>query len=239
MKELLEKTYNDTCNLDMKEFITDSFLMNKKRFIVTINPEAYMYAEKNKILKEALLSKDTTLIPDAVSVVYAIKKALNKRVTKYPGIDIFKTILEIGNKYHRTVYLYGAKEEVNKDMENYIVENYKDLKIVGRSNGYEKDIEKIKRNILKLKPDIIAVALGVPRQELFISEIYGKLHKGIMIGVGGSFDVIAGHVKRAPKIFIKLNLEWLYRILKEPKRINRFYNNNIKFVIKVKRLKKR
>lgn len=83
------------------------------------------------------------------------------------------------------------------------------------------------------------MALGVPLQEKIIYENISKFEKGIFIGVGGTFDVLSGTKKRAPKIFIKLNLEWLYRIIKEPKRLKRFYENNIKFYLKVKRLAKK
>ena len=89
--------------------------------------------------------------------------------------------------------------------------------------------------VIKLKPDICMVALGIPLQEKIIYKYFDKFKKGIFIGVGGSFDVLSGFKKRAPKIFIKLNLEWLYRIIKEPKRINRFINNNIKFMFKIKK----
>ena len=93
------------------------------------------------------------------------------------------------------------------------------------------------QKIVKLNPDICLVALGIPKQELLISKYIENAKKGIYIGVGGSFDVLSGVKKRAPKIFIKLNLEWLYRIIKEPKRIKRFWNNNVKFLIKVRREK--
>ena len=89
----------------------------------------------------------------------------------------------------------------------------------------------------KEKPDIVLVALGIPLQEKLIYKHLNKFDKGIFVGVGGSFDVISGHKKRAPKIFIKLNLEWLYRILKEPKRLKRFYDSNVKFLFKVKKYK--
>ena len=92
------------------------------------------------------------------------------------------------------------------------------------------------KEIIKCKPDIVLVALGMPQQEELIYKYLDKFKKGIFVGVGGSFDVLSGTIKRAPKIFIKLNLEWLYRILKEPKRLKRFYNNNIKFILKIKKI---
>ena len=91
--------------------------------------------------------------------------------------------------------------------------------------------------IVKKNPDICLVALGIPEQEKTIARHIKEAKKGIYIGVGGSFDVLSGEKKRAPKLFIKLNLEWLYRIIKEPKRLKRFWNNNVKFLLKIKKLK--
>ena len=120
-------------------------------------------------------------------------------------------------------------------MKEVLNKNYPKLKIVGATNGYVVDKDGVFKEISKLKPDIVLVALGIPLQEKLIYKHLGKFDKGIFVGVGGSFDVISGHKKRAPKIFIKLNLEWLYRILKEPKRIKRFYDSNIKFMFKVRK----
>ena len=114
-----------------------------------------------------------------------------------------------------------------------IKEKYPRIKVLGSTNGYVKNRDEIFKNIIDLNPDICLVALGIPMQEELIAKHIDKAKKGIYIGVGGSFDVLSGTKKRAPKIFIKLNLEWLYRILTEPSRLKRFYENNIKFVIKV------
>ena len=89
------------------------------------------------------------------------------------------------------------------------------------------------KKIIKLKPDICLVALGIPEQEKLILKYYDKAEKGIFMGVGGSFDVLSGCKKRAPRISIKLNLEWLYRIIKEPKRLKRFYQYNLKYLFYV------
>ena len=97
--------------------------------------------------------------------------------------------------------------------------------------------DKVFDKISKSNPDIVLVALGIPLQEKLIYKHLSKFKKGIFVGVGGSFDVISGHKKRAPKLLIKLNLEWLYRIAKEPKRIKRFYNSNVRFIFKVRKLK--
>ena len=118
-----------------------------------------------------------------------------------------------------------------------INKEYPDLKIVGSCNGYVKNKDNVFDKMVKLQPDIILVGMGIPMQEKLIYKHIDKFEKGVFIGVGGSLDVISGTKKRAPKLFIKLNLEWLYRILREPKRIKTFYKNNVKFIFKVKKMK--
>ena len=93
--------------------------------------------------------------------------------------------------------------------------------------------------IKELKPDVVLVALGIPNQELLIYNNLDKFDKGIFVGVGGSFDVLSGAKKRAPKYFRKLHLEWLYRLIKEPTRFKRFFTSNIKYIFKINSCKNR
>ena len=104
-------------------------------------------------------------------------------------------------------------------------------------NGYTKDKDLFFDEISKTKPDIVMVALGIPNQERLIYKHLNKFDKGVFIGVGGSFDVLSGYKKRAPKFFVNHNLEWLYRITKEPKRLKRFWNNNVLFIFKIRKYK--
>ena len=112
------------------------------------------------------------------------------------------------------------------------------INVCGYNNGYakgEKDLEDRKKKIIKLKPDFIACALGVMKQELFLNDIYDNVSHGVFIGVGGSFDVLSGNKRRAPLFFRKLKLEWFYRIIREPKRIKGFFQKNVRFVWLVKK----
>ena len=119
------------------------------------------------------------------------------------------------------IFLYGAKEEVVKTAKKKLKEKYENIKIVGTMNGYEKDEQKIIDAINKSNADIVFVALGSPKQENWILNNKEKINAKIFQGVGGSFDVISGNIKRAPKWMQKIGLEWLYRLIKEPKRIFR------------------
>ena len=236
MKELFDKLYNKS-EESFYEILEKNLSQNKKTFIVTANPETFMMSEKDEEMRKLLLDNDTFLVPDGIGIVKAarmINYDVKERIT---GIDIANELLKLGNKQKKSIYLFGAKQEAIDSMEKVLKESYPNLNLVGMSNGYEKDKDKIFEKIVKTKPDIVLVALGIPLQEKLIYKHLDKFDKGIFVGVGGSFDVISGHKKRAPKIFIKLNLEWLYRILKEPKRLKRFYDSNVKFIFKVRRQK--
>ena len=194
-----------------------------------------MYSKEDETYRKMVLDKNVLLVPDSISIIYVMKKAFKEKIDRYPGIDLLVDILTDLNKKKKSLYLYGSTEKVNNDMVKYINNNFPEIRVVGHKNGYQEDETIVENEIIKLKPDAIVVALGIPKQEIFINKIYQKLDKGIMIGVGGSFDVLSGNVKRAPILMRKINLEWLYRILKDPKRFNKFYNKNIKFVFSKKR----
>ena len=194
-----------------------------------------MISEKNEDVRKMLLDKETIMVPDGIGVLKAGKKIgynIEERIT---GIDIANELLKFGNEQKKSIYLFGSKQEVIDSMKKVIKEQYPNLKLVGTSNGYVTDKDKVFDEIVKLEPDIVLVALGIPLQEMLIYKHLNRFKKGIFVGVGGSFDVMSGMKKRAPKIFIKLNLEWLYRIMKEPKRLKRFYDSNVKFLFRIKK----
>ncbi|MEG1648058.1 MAG: WecB/TagA/CpsF family glycosyltransferase [Bacilli bacterium] len=234
MKKYLEKLYSKS-KLEYFKVLKNDLKGNNKKFIVTVNPETLMMSSNDEILQKLLLDKNTSLVPDGISVVKACKKVGYPIVERITGIDIASFLLNEGNINNKSIYLFGAKKDVIEALVNKIKKEYKGLKILGYSDGYVNNRDKVFDEIIKLKPDICLVALGIPDQEKLIYKHINKFTKGIFVGVGGSFDVLSGMKKRAPKLFIKLNLEWLYRIMKEPKRIKRFWNSNVKFMFKVKK----
>ena len=220
--------------------VVDDALKNKKRmFIVTANPETFTYGEKKKDFDKLLIDKNTTLIPDGIGIVKASQMLgfnVKERIT---GIDLANKLMDICNENKYKVCLLGAKEEVLAQLKKVIKEKYPQIKLGSTENGYTKDKDKFFEKIAKDEPDVCLVALGIPNQEELIYKHLDKFKKGIFVGVGGSFDVMSGTKKRAPKIFQKLNIEWLYRIIKEPKRLKRFYDNNVKFILKVRKINKK
>lgn len=236
MRKLFDKLYKKSAQ-SFYEILSDNLKNNKKTFIVTANPETFMISEKNEDVRKMLLDKETVMVPDGIGVLKAGKKIgynIEERIT---GIDIANELLKFGNEQKKSIYLFGSKQEVIDSMKIVIKEQYPNLKLVGTSNGYVTDKDKVFDEIVKLEPDIVLVALGIPLQEMLIYKHLNRFKKGIFVGVGGSFDVMSGMKKRAPKIFIKLNLEWLYRIMKEPKRFKRFYNSNVKFILEIRKYK--
>lgn len=236
MRKLFDKLYKKSAQ-SFYEILSDNLKNNKKTFVVTANPETFMISEKNEDVRKMLLDKETVMVPDGIGVLKAGKKIgynIEERIT---GIDIANELLKFGNEQKKSIYLFGSKQEVIDSMKKVIKEQYPNLKLVGTSNGYVTDKDKVFDEIVKLEPDIVLVALGIPLQEMLIYKHLNRFKKGIFVGVGGSFDVMSGMKKRAPKIFIKLNLEWLYRIMKEPKRLKRFYNSNVKFILEIRKYK--
>ncbi len=237
MKEIFYKLYNSDAN-SFYTLIKKRLKDNKKTFIVTANTETFMISKTDNELHELLNYKDTIIVPDGIAIVKAGKKLnyhINERIT---GIDIAYKLLEYANELNKKVFLFGAEEKVIVKLKEVVEKEYPNIDLVGISNGYVEDKDKVFENIVKLNPDVIMVAMGIPKQEKLIYKHIDKFDKGIFIGVGGSFDVMSGIKKRCPQFLINLNLEWLYRILKEPKRIKRFLKNNIGFVQEIKKSKR-
>ena len=233
---VFNKYYDKIYKNGREEFykeLEQSLVNEEKKFIVTANPETLMQSEKNEELKKAVLDKNTIMVPDGIGILKGAKKLKYDIKETILGIDIALKLIELGNAKNKKIFLFGAKKEVIEKMKEVIKRDYSNCEIVGAIEGYVDDKEQVFEEMKELEPDIILVALGIPKQEILIYRHLDLFKKGIFVGVGGSFDVISGCKKRAPKIFIKLKLEWLYRITREPARLKRFYQSNIKYWIKL------
>lgn len=229
-----EKLYKGTKN-NFLSIVKNSLQEDKRMFIVTANPEAFMFGKSDTEVNKLLLDEATTVVADGIGIVKGGQKIGVEIAERIPGVDIAEKLLEYGNELNKTAFLFGSKPEVVEAMCNVAKEKYPNLNIVGAVDGYVSDKDAVFEEIKNLRPDIVLVALGIPAQEKLIYKHLKDFNKGIFVGVGGSFDVLSGTKQRAPEFFIKHNLEWLYRIVKEPNRIKRFYNNNVKFILKLKK----
>lgn len=238
MKKLFSKLINVSFD-EYKKSLTKAIILEDKKMIVTANTETFVIAIDDQDFSEILFDDKVDLIADGIGLVKMSGRYSNKLKERIPGIEIAEYLLSECNRLNKSVYFYGAEEVVINKLIQVINNKYPNLHILGYKNGYDYNRNEVFKDIVKQKPDLCLIALGVPAQEKLIYKNIQKFKKGIFVGVGGSFDVLSGTKKRAPRIFLKLNLEWLYRIIKEPSRIKRFCMFNIKFVkINLKNKKK-
>jgi N-acetylglucosaminyldiphosphoundecaprenol N-acetyl-beta-D-mannosaminyltransferase len=222
---------------DVEEKLLNALYLGEKKIVFTPNTEIIMMCQKDRELLEIINSGDI-VTPDGIGLIYAskiYKAGLKERVT---GFDISMKLLDISRKNDYNVFLLGGKPGVAEKARNILIEKgYKN--IVGSHHGYffnHEHREEIEENIVKkinqLETNILFVGFGSPKQEKWINKYKDKLNINIIIGNGGTIDVLAGEVNRAPIIYQKLGLEWLYRLIKDPKRIKRQISIP-KFLIKV------
>ena len=209
-------------NKSMEDLILE--IQNRKKVnIVSGNPEILFNGLNNQRLNKNFKEDYSLIVPDGVGTVIASKIVKSPVKQKIAGIEVMKNIIELATKEGKGIYLLGAKQEVLDSCINNLKVTYPSIKILGSHNGYFdlNNCSDIVNEIKEKSPWAIFVAMGCPRQEQFIEENILNLPCKIYMGVGGSFDVFAGNVKRAPKWMLSLGLEWLYRVVKEPWRIKR------------------
>ncbi|MDD3223909.1 MAG: WecB/TagA/CpsF family glycosyltransferase [Clostridium sp.] len=195
----------------------------KKIHIVSGNPEVLYNGLYDDSLLKGCTRENSVIIPDGVGVVIASKIAKDPVKEKIAGIEVMDEIIKYCAESKKSIYFLGAKQDMlDKCMEN-TKKKYKNLIIAGSHNGYfdMENCSDILQDIKNLKPYVLFVAMGCPRQERFINSYMNELPASIYMGLGGSFDVVSGKLKRAPRWMINFGLEWLYRVAKEPFRIKR------------------
>lgn len=210
----------DICTSKEEILITNIFNDYKKKeqlFIVNINPEIVVANYKKEEFK-AKLNEQKYQIPDGSGIVWASKKKKGNIKERITGIDLMLKICEKSQDYASKIYLYGGKEGIADKAKIELEKQFPKIEIVGTANGYQEE-DRVLENLKKTQIDILFVGLGAPKQEEFILKHKNELKKIRMImPVGGSFDVISKSKKRAPQWMQKCNLEWLYRLIKEPQR---------------------
>lgn len=191
--------------------------------IFTPNPEIIMAAKDDEKFREILNSADLCTA-DGIGVVYAARILKTPVPERVAGFDLTCGLLDRLSYSGEGVFLFGAKPGVAETAKANIEKKYEGINIVGTRNGYfaADDEPEIVKEINESGAKLLLVCLGAPKQEKWIAANRDKLSVNLCMGVGGTLDVFAGTAKRAPKLFIKLNLEWLYRLMKNPSRIGRF-----------------
>lgn len=218
---ILDVPFINTTHRAFIDLLVERALESKKTFVVTANPEIVMHAQQDDVYKEVLEHVDF-VTADGIGIIKAaqyIGQPLPERVS---GYDIMMDLLKEADQRNQKVFLLGASESSNAKATERILANFPGIDLVGSQHGYfDWNDNSIAERVQQSQPDFVFVALGFPLQELWIHQNLHLFEKGIFIGVGGSFDVIAGHVQRAPEFWRRLNIEWLYRLLKQPTRWKR------------------
>lgn len=218
--------------------VLEFFKGDKPSIICTPNPEIVMLAQEDLELME-ILENSHMVIPDGIGVVWASKYTGVSLPERVAGFDLTQNLfshLSNDPKNNKSFYFFGGGEGVAEKAKIKMKEKYPNINIVGTRSGYFslEDEEAIIEDINSKNPDVLLVGLGAPKQEKWIYKNIDKLNVKVAIGVGGSFDVMAGVVKRAPVLFQKLHLEWFYRLITQPTRCKRMLQLPI-FVMKVKK----
>ncbi len=226
--------------VDMKatvSYLTEAVRNREPHQVITANPIMVMTALDNPAYMEIMKSAEL-VVPDGTGVVWAAEYCKEPVAERVAGFDLLHELLRQGEIYNWRVYLLGSAPDVIRETASRLQTGYPRIVISGFRDGYfgpEAD-EEIIADITRSQPDLLFVARGADSQEPWIAKYKSRLNIPVMMGVGGSFDVISGKSKRAPKAFQKLRAEWLYRLLKEPTRYKRMLALP-KFAVKVVREK--
>ena len=224
--------------IDMNETVSlvEKYVQRKiPLHLIGVNADKINELNQNERLRQ-IVNSCGVINADGASVIMASKflgKPLPERVA---GIDLMQKLVRISEKKGYSIYLLGAEQEVVDKTSEVLKQRYPRLKIKGVHNGNfkEKDWPKISTELKEKKPDFIFVGITSPLKEYLVEYLQDDGNDGVFMGVGGSFDVISGKIHRAPKWMQKINLEWLFRVIQEPKRLfKRYFIGNVIFIINI------
>ncbi|MBE0365096.1 hypothetical protein PULV_a3409 [Pseudoalteromonas ulvae UL12] len=216
--EIEVSSFDSIDSLIEKEIILDTGI--KPGVAIAINPEKVIAARHDFSIMQ-ILNQATLKYPDGAGVAFVMSKKLNKKVPRIPGCELWERLMYRSAETQVPVYLLGASEEVISTTKEKLISQ--GVNVVGYQNGFfdHSNPESVIKAISDSGAKIVSVALGSPKQELFIFECKKFMPDVFFMGVGGTYDVFTNNVKRAPKMFRLLNLEWLYRLLSQPSRLFR------------------
>ncbi|MBJ8325400.1 WecB/TagA/CpsF family glycosyltransferase [Streptococcus pacificus] len=221
--------------LTMEETLVEveKYLSKEKPLhLMGVNADKINLCISNPKIKK-IVNESEIINADGASVVLASKYLGYSIPERVAGIDLMQELLLLSESKNYSVYFLGAKEEIVLKMLERFKTTYPNLKVAGHRNGYFSDdeIDIIQEEIRVLKPNIVFVGITSPKKEYLIDHFLNNGLTSVFMGVGGSFDVLSGSIKRAPLWMQKANLEWLYRVMKEPKRLfKRYFVGNVEFI---------
>lgn len=226
-------TYVDALTMEETIDKVKSFIKAKKCVQhVVINASKVNIIQQDEQLRN-IVNSCPLINADGQSILWAAKKLGYNIPERVTGIDLFQNLVKVSAEEEYKVYFFGATQEVVEKVVDIYRERYPKLNIVGYRNGYfqENESEQIAKDIKESGADILFVAFSSPKKEYWINKYIDVMQVPFCMGVGGSFDVVAGLTKRAPKWMQQCGLEWFYRFAQEPKRMwKRYIIGNYKFV---------
>jgi len=224
-------------NISMSETLyrIDQAIISKKQIHhCVINASKVVKMQSDKVLMESVINSDI-INADGMSVVWAARFLGYKTKERVAGIDLMENLVRLAHEKSYSCFFLGAKQEVLEKLVRDYSDKYSKNVIAGFRNGYfyEKDEKEIIKKIKESNANFLFVAITSPKKEIFLNKYKHELKNiNLIMGVGGSFDVISGKVKRAPLFMQKIGLEWFYRFIQEPRRMwRRYLIGNIKFMI--------
>lgn len=215
------------------DLIRQCLSKHEKAFLITANPEIIMEAERNPTYK-GIIRKPEHLVPDGVGIQWASRRVNQPIEHVIPGIELAELMLAEANTNGYSLLSFGAEPQVQAQFKKKMSDKYPNIRWIGSFHGFVTDEQKreIADLCIRTRPDIVLVGLGMPLQEQWIASVIDRVDKGIYMGVGGTFDVLSGEVRRAPKLFRLLKVEWVYRVFTH-KRGKKKLMDILRFVVKV------
>ncbi len=223
---VLKKTYVmgypfiDATMDELEDYIKERISEKERTFLITANPEGVMKARQNEAFSKVMLEAEG-ITPDGSGIILAAKLLGTPLKERLTGVDLVERLFARAEKEGWSFYFLGTKQEVLEEAIQTVAERFPKVTIAGYHDGYFQDDGPILEDIQRAQPDILLAGLGSPKQEEWLHLHKNELPPGLYMGVGGSFDILAGRVKRAPEAWQKLNIEWLYRLAQEPARWRR------------------
>ncbi|MDQ0902967.1 MULTISPECIES: WecB/TagA/CpsF family glycosyltransferase [unclassified Paenibacillus] len=220
-------------------YLTNAIEQRQPHQVITANPIMVMAAQDDPAYL-SMMQRAELIVPDGTGVVWAAKYVGEPVVERVPGYDLIHELMKVGESKGWKVYLLGASNEVIQAAAEKLRTAYPRVKLVGVRDGYFKDEQdaEVIQDIVDAAPDLLFVGRSAANQEPWIGKYKQQIGVPVMMGVGGSFDVLSGKLKRAPVLFQKLRLEWFYRLMQEPWRYKRMLLLP-KFALKVMRDKEK
>lgn len=226
-------TMVDVLNVEETIQLVEQYVLEKEPLhLMGVNADKINEVNENVKMKE-IVNSCGIINADGASVILASKFLGNPLPERVAGVDLMQSLVSLSEEKGYSIYLLGAKQEVVEKTAEVLQERHPSLKISGFHNGYFKqdDWSRISDEIEKVKPDFVFVGITSPMKEYLIEFLQNDGHNCVFMGVGGSFDVISGNIPRAPLWMQKMNLEWLFRVIQEPKRLfKRYFVGNTKFI---------